>query len=245
MSIAGLRADAGACFDAALAAVEPRHLVKRRLGAAAGAIALRDADGGTLARHDGPVLLVSVGKAAPGMADGVVTALGARISMGFVLAPHDVTGDAPPALLVRHGGHPTPDRAGASATEEILRAVVAARAPTLVILALSGGASALLVAPAAGLTLDDKHALARRFLAAGADIHAFNTVRKHCSRVKGGGLARAAANSAGVWTLALSSKQARMPRGMAGISRRTVWPARRAAGRSFSWRPLAHRAARR
>src|SRR5262249_45215469 len=188
----------------ALVAVEPRRLMKRRLVATAGGIELRDAGGGTLARHDGPVLLVSVGKAAPSMADGVIAAIGTRISSGFVLAPHGVTGDAPPGLLLRHGGHPAPDGAGASATEEILGAIAGVRAPTLMILALSGGASALLAAPAAGLMLEDEHALARRFLAAGADIGAFNTVRKHCSRAKGGGLARAASNAAGVWTLALS-----------------------------------------
>src|SRR5439155_1588985 len=69
---------------------------------------------------------------------------------------------------------------------------------------LSGGASSLLVAPAAGLTLDDKQALAARLLASGADIADVNVVRKHCSRVKGGGLARQAARAGGLWTLVLS-----------------------------------------
>src|SRR5262245_17608601 len=98
MSMVALRADARACFDVALVAVEPRRLVRPRLVVAAGAIELRGADGGTLACHDGPVLLVSVGKAAPGMADGMVTALGARASTGFVLAPHGMTGGVPPGL---------------------------------------------------------------------------------------------------------------------------------------------------
>jgi glycerate 2-kinase len=69
---------------------------------------------------------------------------------------------------------------------------------------LSGGASALLCAPADGLGLADKQAVTRALLDAGADIASFNTVRKHCSRVKGGGLARAAADAAGCWTLVLS-----------------------------------------
>src|SRR5438034_1571524 len=68
----------------------------------------------------------------------------------------------------------------------------------------SGGASSLLVAPAAGLTLADKQALGARLLASGADIGALNLVRKHCSRVKGGGLARHAVRAAGLWTLVLS-----------------------------------------
>src|SRR5439155_1430036 len=79
-----------------------------------------------------------------------------------------------------------------------------ADAGTLVLVVLSGGASSLLVAPAAGLTLDDKQALAARLLASGADIADVNVVRKHCSRVKGGGLARQAARAGGLWTLVLS-----------------------------------------
>jgi glycerate-2-kinase len=62
----------------------------------------------------------------------------------------------------------------------------------------------LLVAPAGDLTLADKQAITAGLLTSGADIAALNTVRKHCSRVKGGGLARAACHAHGVWTLLLS-----------------------------------------
>jgi hydroxypyruvate reductase len=48
----------------------------------------------------------------------------------------------------------------------------------------------LLVSPAAGLSLDDKLAVTQLLLASGATIYEVNTVRKHLSRVKGGGLAR-------------------------------------------------------
>src|SRR5439155_498038 len=57
---------------------------------------------------------------------------------------------------------------------------------------------------APGLDLCDKQEVTRGLLLAGADIEALNTVRKHCSQVKGGGLLRAAAGAAGVWTLVLS-----------------------------------------
>jgi glycerate 2-kinase len=69
---------------------------------------------------------------------------------------------------------------------------------------LGGGASSLLVAPAGAVTLADKQAVTAALLASGADIVALNTVRKHCSRIKGGRLARAARDAAGVWTLLLS-----------------------------------------
>ena len=66
-------------------------------------------------------------------------------------------------------------------------------APGDFVLALiSGGASALLVAPAEGVTLAEKQAVNAALLASGAPIAQMNTVRKHLSRVKGGQLAAAA-----------------------------------------------------
>ena len=58
---------------------------------------------------------------------------------------------------------------------------------------LSGGASALMASPIAGLSLSDKIEATRTMMAAGADIHALNTVRRHLSRVKGGGPRRRSA----------------------------------------------------
>jgi len=105
---------------------------------------------------------------------------------------------------VLHGGHPVPDDAGLHATARLLDAVRAAGPETLVLVLLGGGASSLLVAPAGAVALADKRAITAALLASGADIAALNTVRKHCSRIKGGGLARAARNAAAVWTLLLS-----------------------------------------
>jgi glycerate-2-kinase len=126
-----------------------------------------------------------------------------RLEGGLVLVPHGVPGDTGPVGLA-FGGHPVPDAAGAAATARLVALVSGAGSDTLVVLVLSGGASSLLVAPAPGLTADDEAGVARALLASGADIAAMNAVRKHCSAVKGGGLARAAGGAAGLWTLALS-----------------------------------------
>lgn len=100
-------------------------------------------------------------------------------------------------------GHPVPDRTGLEATERVLALAAGAGADDLVLVLLSGGASANWVAPAAGISFDDKRALTRDLLRSGATIEEINTVRKHLSRIKGGRLAVRAA-PARVVTLAIS-----------------------------------------
>jgi len=110
-------------------------------------------------------------------------------------------------LLVRTrrllAGHPVPDEAGRRAAEEVESLARGLGANDLLLLLVSGGASALLPAPVEGLTLDDKARTTATLLRAGATITELNTVRKHLSRLKGGGLARAA-SPARVACLALS-----------------------------------------
>ena len=101
-------------------------------------------------------------------------------------------------------GHPLPDAASEAAGTRVLATVGAADCRTLVVVLLSGGASALLAVPASGLSLADKQAVTAALLSAGAEIASVNAVRKHASRIKGGGLARAAAHAAGLWTFILS-----------------------------------------
>ena len=95
-------------------------------------------------------------------------------------------------MLVSRGGHPLPDdesfAAGARALQ--LADESKARGETLVVL-LSGGASAMLAAPAPGVTLEDKIALTRELLRSGMPIAEMNAVRKRMSAIKGGKLAAA------------------------------------------------------
>lgn len=100
-------------------------------------------------------------------------------------------------------GHPIPDAAGVEAAERALRLAGSAGADDVVLVLLSGGASANWIAPTSGLSLADKQALTRALLRSGANIGEINTVRKHLSRIKGGRLARAA-RPARVATLAIS-----------------------------------------
>jgi len=124
-----------------------------------------------------------------------------RIGQAVVTAPggEAVRQNAPVEFFA--GGHPSPNAASEAAG---LRALDLARESShkdgLLVL-LSGGASALLAAPAPGVTLVEKMQTARLLMEAGAAIHELNCVRKHLSRIKGGGLAAAAGRSL---TLALS-----------------------------------------
>jgi glycerate 2-kinase len=96
-----------------------------------------------------------------------------------------------PTRLVRviEAGHPVPDTAGLAATFETLALADSAGPEDLVVVLISGGASANWIAPAAGLSLAEKQALTRALLRSGASIGEINTVRKHLSRIKGGHLA--------------------------------------------------------
>ena len=87
-------------------------------------------------------------------------------------------------------GHPIPDAAGLAAAQKALQLADGATADDLVLVLMSGGASANWIAPADGLTLADKQAVTRALLRSGANIGEINTVRKHLSRIKGGRLAR-------------------------------------------------------
>src|SRR5262249_62046079 len=89
-------------------------------------------------------------------------------------------------VRVVEAGHPLPDAAGLAATIEVLALAESAGPQDLVLVLVSGGASANWIAPAAGLSLADKQAVTRALLASGASIVEINTVRKHLSRIKGG-----------------------------------------------------------
>ena len=100
-----LRTAARACFDAALASVDPRRLVGEALRREGGALRLETAAG--VRSHRGPVLLVAAGKAALGMAQG---AAAAQPIAGVVVVPHGVPGDGPAGTVVLHGRASRPRR---------------------------------------------------------------------------------------------------------------------------------------
>ncbi|MBI5167091.1 MAG: glycerate kinase [candidate division NC10 bacterium] len=197
---AELRQAAAEIFQAALRAVDPAEAVRRHFSRQ-----------GKWLRADGHsfdlsqfrrVLVVGAGKAGAPMAGAVEEVLGERITTGWVNVKYGHLAETRKVHL-HEAGHPFPDEAGLQGTQAILELLQGAGEDDLVICLISGGGSALLPLPVAGVSLEEKQEFTRLLLASGADIREINILRKHLSKVKGGGLARAAYPAA-VATLILS-----------------------------------------
>jgi glycerate 2-kinase len=176
------RAALGVLFDAAIAALEPRRLVRRLLARERERLAPVLAAG----RRRG-LLIVGAGKGAAAIAAALEAELGPLVAGGLVIVP---PGYEHPLRCVRlrRASHPVPDRRSVAATRALLAVIARApRRPVLVI--VTGGASSLLELPAPGLTLADTRRTHALLLGSGATIGEMNTVRTHLSAVKGGGLA--------------------------------------------------------
>jgi glycerate-2-kinase len=147
------------------------------------------------------VVVVGAGKATASMARAVEQKLGPRLHGGFVVVKY---GHNLPTkrIAVAEAGHPVPDRSGQQAAARLHAIAAELGRRDLLIVLLSGGASSLLPAPVAGVTLADKQRTTRELLRCGASIREINTVRKHLSRIKGGRLAEL--TEATVVTLILS-----------------------------------------
>jgi hydroxypyruvate reductase len=167
------------CFGAALSAVDGRAAVARQLRA------------DSLA---GDWRLAAVGKAAVPMGLGALDVLGSRIVGGLVVTPHATP---PSSEFDRHdrlrrlsAAHPLPDERSLAAGAALCAAIASSPADSQWLVLVSGGASSLVEDPVAGVTLADLRRLNEWALAAGLPIGAINALRRRCSRLKGGGLAR-------------------------------------------------------
>jgi glycerate 2-kinase len=172
-------------FDAAIASAQPAICIPPHLPAV----------------PRGRLIVVGAGKAAAAMARAVEDNWPGPLS-GIVVTRY---GYAVPCnhIEVLEAAHPVPDAAGLLGAQRVLEAVRGLGADDLVLCLISGGGSALLPLPAAGLTLEQKQNVNRALLKSGATISEMNCVRRHLSAIKGGRLA-AACYPARVLTLMIS-----------------------------------------
>lgn len=176
-------------FFAGLRAVDPEQAVKnhvRRIGSK-----LYVGDRVYDVNKFKGVTLVGAGKGTAPMAKALEDVLGDALNIGCITVKYGHAVSLRKTEVVE-AGHPIPDEAGLAGTEEILQLAHRCSEKDLLICALSGGGSALLVAPASSITFAQKQATTRALLECGATIDEINAIRKHLSGVKGGGLAKAA-----------------------------------------------------
>ncbi|MDY6922537.1 MAG: glycerate kinase [Pseudomonadota bacterium] len=172
-------------FDAAVEAALPTHVVAAHLPE----------------QPRGRTVIVGAGKAAAAMAQAVESVWAGTLS-GLVITPYG-HGVSCRNVEVVEAAHPVPDAAGLAGAARLIAQLQGLTSDDLVLCLLSGGASALLAAPAPGVSFADKQSVTRALLRSGATIGEINCVRKHLSAVKGGRLADRAA-PARVVTLAIS-----------------------------------------
>lgn len=173
-------------FDAAVGAADPAKVLPAHLPQP----------------PSGRCIVVGAGKAAASMAAAVEAAWPQVQLSGVVVAPY---GHGLPSRRIRvlESAHPVPDANSVTAALEILSAVQGLGSDDLVLALISGGGSAAMSLPVAGITLEDKRITNKLLLASGLDIRTMNAVRRRLSAIKGGKLAVAAA-PARVVTLAIS-----------------------------------------
>ncbi len=200
-SVSRARADLIRIFAAAVAAVDARDVVAKALsGSIPGHQEIASVIDGTRR-----VKVLAVGKAAIGMATQAESQLKTKIERGLIVAPLPPEGITVPSkfeLLI--SSHPLPDTSSEVAGRAVLDFVGRVEGDELLLFLLSGGASALMCAPADGITLADKIAVTASLLRSGASIRELNTVRKHLSAIKGGGLLSKLRRSVPVLSLILS-----------------------------------------
>lgn len=181
-----LRRDSLAIFRAAIDAANAGNAVRRHLSIRgahliAGAVKLRLADFDR-------VFVIAAGKAAVEMAQAIEEAAGGRIHEGIAVTKKGHEGRLRRMRLIE-AAHPIPDESCLTAATAVRALLAKLNARDLLIVAISGGASALLAAPADPVSLADKQETTGLLLRAGANISELNAVRKHLSLLKGGRLA--------------------------------------------------------
>jgi len=188
MNIRELRQSARLIWEAALNAANPATCIRNFVQADDNMLFV----GGKRIEIRGRLIVIGAGKPSARMAQVIEEILGSHITGGLVVTKY---GHSLPLHRIKlvEAGHPIPDNAGNRAaldTRELLRGLTA---DDIVLVLISGGASALWTAPAEGITLEEIQEVTSMLLRAGATIRELNAVRKHLSAIKGGQLARWAA----------------------------------------------------
>lgn len=176
-------------YKAALARVEPENLIKKSVLRRGGELVIQGKSFFMDSYEN--IFLVAIGKAALYMAKSLLGILGDRLSEGIVVcSPGEILSFNKIECLL--GSHPLPDERSLEAAQRILALSRGAGEKDLLFVLISGGGSAQICLPVAGVSVGEKRLITENLLRMGASITELNTVRKHLSQIKGGRLAEAA-----------------------------------------------------
>ncbi len=173
------------CIETGIEAADPERAIRGTVTIDGDRLIVGEASY-DLSEYD-ELIVLGGGNAGGRMASAIEAVLGERISRGVVVT------DAPEAterIDVLPGDHPVPTERGVESTRRMLDLADEVGEKTLAIVLISGGGSALMPAPAGGVSLSALQEMTEALLESGAEIGEINAVRKHCSAFKGGGLAR-------------------------------------------------------
>ena len=200
---AARRRDALTIFQAAVDAADPERCVHGAVQLDGNVLRVAGAESPYDLSAFSRICVVGAGKATPAMAAAVEDILCERITSGAINTKYGHTAPRLRRIATTECAHPVPDQAGVEGTARMIELLEAADEDSLVICLFSGGGSALMPAPVAGISLTEKQETTQQLLACGATIEEINTIRKHLSQVKGGRTAKLAA-PATVISLAIS-----------------------------------------
>jgi hydroxypyruvate reductase len=184
-----LRRDAKKIFLHAIRAADPQNVLSSQVVLRQNLLRIGDR------RYPLPkyqrIWVAGTGKASAAMAVNLQRILGPRISGGLINVKYG-HGQRLKKIRIQEAGHPLPDEKGLAGAREMVRMLGNLSERDLVIFLISGGGSALLPYPIDGITLEEKQSTTNLLLGCGATIQEINTLRKHLSVIKGGGLAKIA-----------------------------------------------------
>jgi glycerate 2-kinase len=184
-----LRKDAKAIFLSGLLSADPAIAINSHLKLCKNILIVADITFDLTEFEE--IVVIGAGKACAAMAGELENILGSRISHGSIIVKYDHIASLETIELIE-AGHPIPDENGKIGAKKLFDMAKNAHEKTLIFCLISGGGSALSPLPCDCISLAEKQETTQILLSCGARIHEINTIRKHLSLIKGGGLARAA-----------------------------------------------------
>lgn len=173
-------------LESGLAAIQPEKVIRKKIYIQGNILTI--AENQFDLRQFENIYLLGFGKGSAGISKQLEKILGDKLKTGFVIDTSKETFTR--KINFTLGTHPLPSEENHKFTQKVIREFGELSEKDLVLVVICGGGSAMLVSPIEGVSLDEKISVNKALLKSGADIIEMNTVRKHLSAIKGGGLAK-------------------------------------------------------